>query len=281
MYLLIDYREKDFIHKLSELTLVTYETVKTVMINNCEVQFKVTNLPIADFIITTNLELANNKHEDQDCIKVAIERKSINDLCSSITDGRFREQKTRLLDSIGDNSKICYFIEGSKSKARMSNTIINGAILNLIYKHRYTVISTENKDDTFFTTVSLYKKWLNKEYELVNSSDVRATTETNDQNERSEPMKLLKRSDKINSDKFIHQLCLVPGVSMNIAKIIYSNMSNNQNNVTLKYLIEIYNSVTEEEAQLYFSEMIISDKNGRIRKVGKALSKKIYSYFCN
>lgn len=315
MYLLIDYREKDFIKKLSEITVVSNETVSTVIINNCQVQFKITNLPIADFIITTNHELKNNsgnnandcnnennnengdnnnengdgnndisenkKSSDSD-FKVVIERKSINDLCSSITDGRFREQKTRLLESIGDTSKICYFIEGSKSKARMSNTIVNGAILNLIYKHKYTVVSTENKDDTFFTIVCLYKKWLNNEYELINTKER--------QNESSEPMKLLKRSDKINSDKFIHQLCLVPGISVSIANVIYSyiklnnnelnNEVNVQKSITLKTLIDIYNKLSEEESELYFASVIVSEKNNRVRKVGPALSKKIYSYFC-
>jgi ERCC4-type nuclease len=341
MYLLIDYREKDFIKKLSEITVVSNETISTVIINNCQVQFKITNLPIADFIITTNHELNNNnpnntnnannennnendennnengdnkKNRDSD-FKVVIERKSINDLCSSITDGRFREQKTRLFDSIGDTSKICYFIEGSKSKARMSNTIINGAILNLIYKHKYTVVSTENKDDTFFTIVCLYKKWLNNEYELIDKSQLNTnqlnTNQLNTQVQNNEPMKLLKRSDKINSDKFIHQLCLVPGISVSIANVIYSyiklnnneldnndldnnDLNNNelnnnelnnnevnvQKSITLKTLIDIYNKLSEEESELYFASVIVSEKNNRIRKVGPALSKKIYSYFC-
>jgi ERCC4-type nuclease len=289
MYLLIDYREKDFIKKLSEITVVSNETVSTVIINNCQVQFKITNLPIADFIITTNHELNNNAENYIDTIKVAIERKSINDLCSSITDGRFREQKTRLLVSIGDTSKICYFIEGSKSKARMSNTIINGAILNLIYKHKYTVVSTENKDDTFFTIVCLYKKWLNNEYELIKENQLN-TNQSHTQVQNNEPMKLLKRSDKINSDKFIHQLCLVPGISVSIANVIYSyiklnnnevnNEVNVQKSITLKTLIDIYNKLSEEESELYFASVIVSEKNNRVRKVGPALSKKIYSYFC-
>ena len=159
MYLLIDYREQDFIDKLSSFCISENEIVKAIKINGEEISIKITNLPIADFIITEDIH-------DNTTIKLAIERKSINDLYSSIIDGRFREQKSRLLDSLGDPNKICYLIEGFSSKLITVKKInmIRGSIVNLIFKHQYPVITTQDKLDTFNHILLLYKKHKNGEF---------------------------------------------------------------------------------------------------------------------
>ena len=159
MYLLIDYREQDFIKRLSDYCIIENDMIKAITINNVEIKFKITNLLIGDFVILDDID---NLYT----IRLAIERKSIRDLCASITDGRFREQKQRLLDSINDASKVCYLIEGKlnnlSDKLTLSHTIINGSLLNLIFKHKYKVIQTENKLDTFNNIVLLYKKFKNR-----------------------------------------------------------------------------------------------------------------------
>lgn len=265
MYLLIDYREYDFIKKLSEFAFIENDIVKTIKINNIELIFKVCSLPIGDFIIKESLD--NNSDSS---IQVIIERKSINDLCSSITDGRFREQKLRLLESINDSKKITYIIEGNKTnlKQRLSQNVINGSILNLIYKHNYNVISTENKLDTFNNIILLYKKLKGKEFgECTQNQNI---------------VKLIKKSDSMQSNKLINTLTLIPGISLNISNIIISDLSKNENfNLTIKSIIDKYNDLENEvDKELLFCEIIISNKNGKIRKIGKCLSKKIYEFFC-
>ena len=272
MYLLIDYREKDFINKLSEYTIIENEIVKSIKINNIDLIFKITNLLVGDFIIQQSLD-------DTNTIQMVIERKSIRDLCSSITDGRFREQKQRLLESINDPLKISYIIEGnkiageSKSKNVLSQTIINGSILNLIYKHNYRVIQTENKMDTFNNIILLYKKLTNDEFSILSNN-------TN--------VKLIKRSDKIKSEKLINQLCLISGVSCSVAQAIISGFTiieqidtEEKVDVTIKMIIDKYNSLELQlDKEMMFSEIEIISSVGRKRKLGKALSKKIYEYFC-
>ena len=118
MYLLIDFREKDFINKLSEYCMIENDLPTTIKINNIELNFKICNLLVGDFIIQSESNISDTLNvghvsgQGTNIIESIIERKSIRDLCSSIMDGRFREQKSRLLDSIGDASKICYIIEG-------------------------------------------------------------------------------------------------------------------------------------------------------------------------
>lgn len=256
MFLLIDYREQDFIKRLGELVYIENDQVINVSIQNIDIQFKVTSLPIADFIILENIE-------DHDSIRLAIERKSIKDLCASITDGRFREQKQRLSESINDKNKICYLIEGIKhlsdKEKSLSQTIINGSLLNLLFKHEYHLVQTENKQDTFNIIVLLYKKFKNKDFE----KDVIQT----------KSVKLLKRSDKLVENKLVHQLCLIPGVSQKVADVII-----NYPIKSIKDLIDTYNAYTGDK-EIMLADLSISG-GAKPRKLGKALSKKIYEYFC-
>ena len=277
MYLLIDYREKDFIDKLSEFVIIENDIVKTVTINNINIKFKITNLEIGDFIIQNSLD-------EIDSIVLCIERKSISDLCSSIKDSRFREQKIRLLESLKDLNKICYLIEkDSCKKYNLSQNIIKGAILNLIFRHKYKVVNTDDKIDTFNNILLIYKKFQNNDFNL-NDNDSKKITQSK--------IKLIKRSEKIENEKIINQLCLISGVSLLIAEsiienikiVICDNIPHRQASemvevpITIKTLIEMYNNLeTEKEKEVLFSDVYIK---GKTRKIGKALSKKIYEYFC-
>lgn len=261
MYLLIDYREQDFINKLSEFCIIENEIVKAIKINGEEISIKITNLPIADFIITEDIH-------DNTTIKLAIERKSINDLYSSIIDGRFREQKSRLSDSLGDSNKICYLIEGSSSKLITTKKInmIRGSIVNLIFKHQYRVITTQNKLDTFDHILLLYKKYKNGEFQITN------------QPSENQTVKLIRKCENLENSKLLNQLCLIPGISPPIANAIILWLQD-KGKVCIKTIIDLYNK-NDCDSELLFTEIIISSNEKRVRKVGKALSKKIYQYFC-
>ena len=89
--LLIDHRERE---------------LKTFFANYSNVKFS--NLDIGDIVFRY-----------QGDIVVLIERKTIGDLISSIKDGRYREQKMRLLKYREDNPhiKILYILEGHYKKS--------------------------------------------------------------------------------------------------------------------------------------------------------------------
>lgn len=264
MYLLIDYREQDFIKKISETSgVLENDIIRDVTINNIHIKYKVTNLAVGDFIILEDID-------DNNTIQVIIERKSIQDLCSSITDGRFREQKQRLIESINDTSKICYLIEGTnKDSFSLSYNIINGSLLNLIFKHKYKLIQTSNILDTYNTIILLYKKFKNNDFET--NGNVSTGT------------KLIKRSEKVKNNKLLNQLCLIPGVSSRIAETIMTSSSSIS---SISSLIQIYNDLNEQpdglfKCEAYFADIPISgSSNQRSRKIGPSISKKIYEYFC-
>ena len=263
MYLLVDYRESAFINKLSEYSYIENDVLKAVEINNIEISYKITSLPVGDFIIQSDIS-------NIDTIEMIIERKSIKDLCASITDGRFREQKSRLFDSVKDSSRITYIIEGNtkiqvlegvEKQNILSQNIINGSILNLIYKHNYRVVQTENKLDTFNNILLLYKKFKNGDIKNDNTNQT---------------VELVTKSKKISENKLLNQLCLISGVSSKTANVIITEMKF----TTIQDIIEMYLSKSSEKEREEMLCNIIIDNSKKIRKVGNALSKKIYYYFC-
>ena len=169
--LTVDYRENKIIEKLK----------------NTEIDFEmcIENLPIGDFIISKN-----------DIIKLIIERKTFSDLASSIIDGRFREQKNRLIES---DSNILYILEGQKNKTKMDGPC-NGAIQNLLFKHKINVLHTRDLQDTIDNILMMNKKIRNNEI----------LEESNNKNQ-IQP-KIFSKSDKIKSSIFMLQLCVIPGV---------------------------------------------------------------------
>lgn len=226
-YIDIDYRE----HKIIEL-LKEKQIDKTIN----ETIYNVVNLPIGDFIIKNN----------EDTVFI-IERKSINDLSSSISDNRFREQKDRLFESTQDSSKIIYIIENVKNiNSRMPKSTIDSAILNLIFKHKFNVIFTESPSHTLSQILLLYNKIKNNDF---------ITTQ--------KPIKLIKKNNNFNC--FTNMLSVIPGVSMQIA-----------NKIAIKYktfpnLISEFSKCEHPEKLL--NSIQITDK----RKIGNVLSKKIYN----
>ena len=263
MYLLVDYRESAFINKLSEYSYIENDVLKAVEINNIEISYKITSLPVGDFIIQSDIS-------NIDTIEMIIERKSIKDLCASITDGRFREQKRRLFDSVKDSSRITYIIEGIRKiqvlegvekQNILSQNIISGSILNLIYKHNYRVVQTENKLDTFNNILLLYKKFKNGDFK----QDINTQT-----------VELVTKSKKISENKLINQLCLISGVSSKTADVVINEMKF----TSIQDIITSYLSKSSEKEKEEMLCNIIIDNSKKIRKVGNALSKKIYYYFC-
>lgn len=83
--------------------------------------------------------------------RLIIERKTIPDLICSIKDGRFREQRTRLMET---NAKIIYIIEGNI----IPDKLVMGALENLALRHNICVIPTANEEQTCTVVKNLYNK---------------------------------------------------------------------------------------------------------------------------
>lgn len=196
--------------------------------SNTTVEYIQENCLVGDFIIKRG-----------ENILYIIERKSISDLCASIKDNRFREQKQRLTDSIDDSSRIVYLIEKSTGKLTLSRSIIQSAITNMVFFHNFKVIYTENKDESILFILDFYKKLCeDKEISTFNFTPS-------------------KKSDKNNMNALACQLTTIQGVSWATALVVQSEY------ITMKNLITCIQD----------DPFILC----KLKPIGKALANKIYT----
>lgn len=242
MYLFIDYREQAILRLLNIVgeSVKCSEEITTITHKNIQANIKICNLDVGDFIIKDE----NNQ------ICAIIERKTCNDLCSSIIDGRFREQKVRISDSI-ESCKVMYIIEGIKSKCRLKPNIINGCLLNLLWKHNFKVMHTLDASDTVEVIFQLYKKMSESNSDTF--GPIAHVTVSN----------LISKKSKFYENPMVHIIQTIPGVSVRIAECI-SDRYKNINELLKSYI---------EHGELLLSEIMITEK----RKIGKFLSQKIYN----
>ena len=148
MKLVIDYREKKLISLLNSVKLMNakYKAIEIL----------VENLPLSDVIIK----------DDKNNEKLLIERKTINDLASSIQDGRYNEQSYRLTNCDIHNHNIMYLIEGNISMwnnkyTRIDRDTIYSAIFSIMYYKGFTTFITSTTVGTaeflLNTALKIYK----------------------------------------------------------------------------------------------------------------------------
>ncbi|NDA63531.1 MAG: hypothetical protein EBX50_16070 [Chitinophagia bacterium] len=264
----IDYREQKILKLLNpNINIVVNDTLHgPFTIDNITFYFKISNLIVGDFIIKKNhptctrqdpeFVLADSdsvRADQQETVYYIIERKTINDLSSSIIDGRFREQKERLSLS---NSDIIYIIEGHLNKITnkgISKKILKSSIINLQIKHEFKVLKTENEIDTLEYLLLLYKK----------------INDTSDEGNFKEIKPVTLKKKNTSSSIYINQLMMINGVSKIIAEKIAEKYT------SLQHLLTAFTTVNNNQPENLLQDIQITDK----RKLGKALSKKIYTSF--
>ena len=157
MLITIDYREKELIEiiqlKLTETQPETEEVKGKKKDKGIEqIKLNVENLKLGDIVIS---------HDDDDGANelLIFERKSLNDLASSIKDGRYAEQSFRLdgYESV-PNHNIVYIIEGDLSKwkenakygckSRVNKKTLLSSMCSMLYYKGFSVIRTMNMTET-------------------------------------------------------------------------------------------------------------------------------------
>jgi crossover junction endonuclease MUS81 len=135
MIIKIDTREQELLTNIKKLVLFLpiFKQLKV----------ETENLPLGDIII------ADDKEE-----KLIIERKTVNDLLSSIKDGRYEEQSYRLNGLEHHNHNIIYLIEGDVNKVnrfkenQIEKLTSYSAMFSLNYYKGFSIFRTFNLDET-------------------------------------------------------------------------------------------------------------------------------------
>jgi crossover junction endonuclease MUS81 len=188
--------------------------------------------------------------KDGDDVVCIFERKTCDDLLASIKDGRYREQKWRLLEHFNCDT-IVYLIEGvckdvSKSK------LIDNCIINTLFRDKIKVIRSRDVENTVEILLDIYKKFKTKKFQQTKGA-------------YSEMVKSVKKTNLTEDIWFITCLKGIPGVSEKTAQCIIKEFS------SMKELINGF--------ELNGGNLLEKIKVGN-RCLGKKTSEKIYNYVC-
>jgi len=223
--MIIDYREKELIALMPE------ETVKS--------------LPVGDIWIG----VTNDEPEEG---SVIIERKTISDFEASFLDGRYREQRTRLISySVEKKANLLYILEGDLTTSkRLKPEVLQQLLNRLQLRYKISVINTTSVEHTA-VLCNLLQKQIQEEpkcfiYETLGY----------------EQTIHVKKKDNHSDPRYIYLAMVqqISGVSKTIADKLYESYPS----------IPLLCNATEEDLTLL--------KIGA-RKLGPKMGAKIYSAF--
>ena len=129
------------------------ELIKSKPTDTFKIPYELKSLQIGDIVISSPL------NPDKTLI---IERKCMTDMIASIKDGRYKEQKVRLLaEAVNNpNTKICYLIEGNMQDLRFptEKTVFYGSIVSSIFRDEIPLIRTGNLHETLDIIIRIHER---------------------------------------------------------------------------------------------------------------------------
>lgn len=207
MQVIIDSREK----KLSEL----FAKNKTPFVNE--------TIPLGDIVITKE-ETEDIKEDDKELTpeekllgmkkkvkKIVIERKTFTDLKASITDGRYKEQKSRLKTL--PHGTCYYILENNDNEYKtLSKKLLYGMYVNTIIRDGISVLIANSLEETYELIVKIKDTFEQYDMEWKMSDD------NKDQNKDVKVDIKKKKPEGENVYKL--QLCCFPNISTKKAELI-------------------------------------------------------------
>jgi crossover junction endonuclease MUS81 len=280
------------------------ELIKSKSTDTFKIPYELKSLQIGDIVISSPT------HQDKTLI---IERKCMTDMIASIKDGRYKEQKLRLLAEAANNpnTKICYLIEGNMQDLRFPNekTVFYGSIVSSIFRDEIPLIRTGNLHETLDIISRIHDRMLkditdffkpntitrsiiqsnnssnsisNTVDNIINPDNLDITLQndvdntTNNNITTNTYLNSIKKCKKDNlTPQIWNQLSLtnIPGVSTNIAQKITEVYPSIR-----KLFIEYDKCNNSEERIKLISEIILTDNGKTKRRIGEVVSKRIVEY---
>jgi len=318
--LIIDARESKLIDLIkTKSQFITYQTaslpIGDIIIRHTEGEITLlpnepvlgntllTNAPVLGNTLLTNAPVLGNTYE------IILERKCVMDMIASIKDGRYKEQKIRLLSEIVSSSnkvKIAYLLEGSIDELRLpqDKTILIGSVISSTFRDNIPILRTASLQDTLDFIQRLHERLI-KDYKDFfpcyrenpnppinsnphtnpnpNPNPHTNTTISSDiipaekQNENYLYLQSIKKNKKDNMTPAmwnLNCLCGIPGVSSTIAiKIAESYPS-------IRSLLDAYQACTDiATRETLLADIILTETDRQRRRIGNVISKRVYEYF--
>jgi ERCC4-type nuclease len=196
-----------------------------------KIPYTTENLQIGDIIIRHQ-----NTANTQTTYNIILERKCITDMIASIKDGRYKEQKIRLLAEVAKNNNtnqtiIAYILEGSQNELRLpqDKTMLNGSIISSLFRDKIPLIRTYTLQETLNIITRLHER-LSKDYtEFFTTNKTTIILETQS---KTTDYNFIKEEENITT-KEINIANIQTINNNNNNDIINQDNQNNQNNLYL------------------------------------------------
>ena len=240
MNLIVDCREKKLISLLEGKNV--HHTVEA--------------LPLGDICI-----------KDKDgCLVALFERKTIQDLLSSISDGRYDEQSFRLQDCGIDKHRVYYIIEGNienfvgKGSGLYSKSTVHSCLYSLTFVKGFSVLCSNSLNHTSELIEKFYTKIKSDPLDKIggNSSYI-------------DSVKLSKKGNLTDEMVTVMMLAQIPKVSKNAAETVMSKY-----NYSIPLVIDALNENPE-----CLTEISIPIANNKMRKLSKPCISNLKKYLLN
>ena len=223
-----------------------------------------------DWASYSNLALGDYVYKYNNKIVTIIERKTIEDLSASIGDGRYREQKGRLLSNFSKNI-ILYIIEGDLTKDNHSfkynkipKSTIYSTIINMYLRDNINVFHSNNKSETIEFLENIAHKIQKQGISFI-------TNNCNYTDCLIKSVHSIKNKNINEKTVYKSQLCSIPGISSTYANTIietYPNMIN--------FITEL--SKLNKEDRFNTLKNLVNNKMKKKRKLGKKVAINIEKY---
>lgn len=206
------------------MTTLIIDTRERDLIRDLKIPFKTQSLPVGDIWISHQIPSPTSQIENQDIsnstIDLIIERKSHSDLVASIKDGRWREQKARLLTYCNEPSAhrhAVYIIEGSMQflpSIGPGQTVqtLRKLMNRLQFRYGIKVISTDDLPDTAAAICTLMEQI------TADPEAFQAPIQTKQYYEGVQVSKKANKEDPANFARTVLMQC--PGLSASFADAI-------------------------------------------------------------
>jgi len=217
-----------------------------------------------------NLDIGDIQIIDMDTneILIMIERKTLADLSASIKDGRYKEQKERIIHSLKKNIRKIVLIEGTDfGTFTLSLKIFDSVIINTMIRDNIHIHLTKSLGDTmtFIENImaNLPKYYSDLKAEIVDNISKEYDGEHN--------CKTGKKNNLTVEMCFRNMLSQITGISTAIAQVIVERY------ITMESLLFALKK-TETDINIGVKELSDLKYGTAQRRIGDKISSKIYEH---
>ena len=182
---------------------------------NNNVNIEVKNLFLGDIVIVN----------EEDKPILVVERKTLKDMIASIKDGRYHEQKYRLVQNYS-KKQIVYIIENYNNFQMLKDQSLESSIIHSVLRDNVNMFFTKNENDTGYLISSIYRRIEKNPQYFIDDCDDRIIKNYNNAS--------LKKSTNY-TDIQMKLFTQIPGVSNNTAKALLDEFKSISNMIKRYY----------------------------------------------